>query len=432
MSDATSTTDAPTAPVPPAPPDAPAPAPVRSVRSPRGSALAERLPSWMGSIRFRLTALYSLFLFGLAAVVVAGLYIGLSRNLDSEPISRTVVVYAPVRTEQGIMIREDTIRAQYQTVEQLANRRALRDLRTYSSEALAFLFLASLGVGWIVAGRVLGPIGRITSVARDIQATDLSRRISLGGPPDELRDLADTFDAMLGRLDDAFEGQRRFIQEASHELRNPLAVMRTNIDVALADPDASTEELRHTAEVVGRTAERLGRLVEDLLAYARHDVPRRAQERVALAPLVDEAVEEFAAPAEARGVELRGEHGDPVEVLADRTALKQALANLLDNAVRLAPEGSAINVSDAATDGWARLLVADAGPGIDAADQEAVFQRFWRGSGQPGGDERRSGLGLTIVRQIAESHGGHVALASEPGIGSTFVIWLPALPEVSP
>src|SRR5699024_5966151 len=127
-------------------------------------------------------------------------------------------------------------RAQYQSVEQLANERALALLRTYSTTALGLLFLASLGVGWIVAGRVLAPIGRITAVARDISAGDLARRIDLRGPPDELKELADTFDAMLARLDDAFAGQQRFVQEASHELRNPLAVIRTNLDVALTDP----------------------------------------------------------------------------------------------------------------------------------------------------------------------------------------------------
>src|SRR5690606_6626732 len=113
----------------------------------------------------------------------------------------------------------------------------------------------------------------ITAVAREIQATDLSRRIGLRGPPDELRELADTFDAMLTRLDEAFGSQQRFIQEASHELRNPLAVMRTNIDVALADPDPDPADLRRTVELVGRTAERMARLVDDLLVYARMGAP---------------------------------------------------------------------------------------------------------------------------------------------------------------
>ena len=217
------------------------------------------LPDWAGSIRFRLTALYSLFLFGLAALVVGGIYLGLDWRLHQRRgvVSRQFLVVRAEAVPGGVILRPETVEARYKSVEQLANERALGLLRTYSFTALGLLFLASLAVGWVVAGRVLRPIDRITGVARDIQATDLSRRIALRGPPDELKDLADTFDAMLGRLDDAFQGQRRFIQETSHELRNPLAVIRTNLDVALADPNADPAELRRIAQLVHRTVERM-------------------------------------------------------------------------------------------------------------------------------------------------------------------------------
>ena len=231
--------------------------------------LADHLPDWLGSVRFRLTALYSLVLFGLAAFMVAGLYAVLATRLNEEKVYVTREVTRVEQVPGGFRLTPTEVRAEYRSVEQLAYARALSLMRTYSASALALLFLASLGVGWMVAGRVLAPIGRITAVARDIQATDLSRRIALRGPPDELKELADTFDAMLSRLDDAFEGQQRFIQEASHELRNPLAVIRTNLDVALADPGADADDLRQTAELVGRSAERMSRLVDDLLVYAR-------------------------------------------------------------------------------------------------------------------------------------------------------------------
>lgn len=391
------------------------------------SALADRMPPWLGSVRFRLTAIYSLLLFGLAAMVVGGLYAGLARDLNDEPVSRTFVVTQPVQTETGIELRQETVRAQFQSLEQLVNQRALDQLRHYSLLALSLLFLTSFGVGWFVAGRVLAPIGRITSVARDIEATDLSRRIGLGGPKDELRDLADTFDGMLGRLEEAFEAQRRFIQEASHELRNPLAVMRTNLDVVLADPDATTDDLRHTAVVVKRSAERMSHLVDALLVHARQGLPAREREVVDLALVVDETADEFAASAETRSLRLVRHISPGVTTVGDRTALKQALANLVGNAVRLAPEGSTVTVSSGVLEQWAFLSVADEGPGIAAEDQAHVFERFWRASGQPDGPDglRGSGLGLTIVRQTAERHGGRAALASTPGAGSTFVIWLP-------
>ena len=387
--------------------------------------LADALPDWAGSVRFRLTVLYSLVLFGLAAFMVAGLYAVLATRLSDENVYRTYNVTRVEEVPGGIRLTPTEVRAEYRSVEQLANARALGLLRTYSASALGLLFLASLGVGWVVAGRVLAPIGRITDVARDIQATDLTRRISLRGPPDELKELADTFDAMLARLDDAFEGQRRFIQETSHELRNPLAVIRTNLDVALADPDADAVELRHAAELVGRTAERMSTLVDDLLVYARRGAPAHEVERVELAPLVAEAEEEFRAPARARDLTLSVLLTPSAVVSGDRIALGRALDNLLSNAVRLAPEGSTVSIGSGVHEGRAWIAVADEGPGIDVEDRARVFQRFWRGLQASAREEGRSGLGLAIVDQISRDHGGSVELTESPQGGSVFTIWLP-------
>jgi len=390
----------------------------------------------MGSVRFRLTAIYSLFLFGLAAMVMGGLYLALASRLDEQPMSRdvTVVKTLPGPNGQPVVVDRDTVRISYQSFEQRVNERSLQLLRSYSFGALALLFLASLLVGWVVAGRVLAPIDRITNVARDIQATDLSRRIALQGPPDELKDLADTFDGMLARIDDAFEQQRRFIHEASHELRNPLAVIRTNLDVTLADPQATNEDLRRTGEVVQRTAERMSHLVDDLLAHAREGDTARAFDRVDVAQVVAETTAEFTIPAEARGLHLEAVADRDLWVVGDRVALRQAVANLLANAVRLAPTGTTIRVAagrrsgeaDQAGDQWVWLAVEDEGPGIPEDQQDLVFQRFWRGDGRRAREQGRSGLGLTIVRQIAESHRGEIRLRANPAGGSTFSLWVPA------
>jgi signal transduction histidine kinase len=413
-------------------PDAPPPETAWTVRPPgRIEQVAHTLPDWMGSIRFRLTALYSLFLFGLAAIVVAGIYIAVYMRLHEEPVSgRQKDVVIRLEPEPG------EPQVSLQDFERRVNQRSLQLLRSYSFGALGLLFLGSLGVGWMVAGRVLAPIDRITGVAREIQATDLSRRISLQGPPDELKNLADTFDEMLGRIDEAFENQRRFIQEASHELRNPLAVIRTNLDVVLADESATNDDLRHTGEVVRRTAERMSQLVDDLLAYARQGSTVRELERIDAASVVADAAAEFEVPAEARGITLQAAPGEGLAVIGDRVALRQALANLLANAVRLAPEGSTIRLAagragDEAdpTDRWVWIAVEDQGPGIPEGQRELVFQRFWRGDGRRAREEGRSGLGLTIVRQIAESHRGSVRLAGNASGGSTFALWLPAAPS---
>jgi signal transduction histidine kinase len=380
------------------------------------------------SIRWRLTVLYSVVLFGLAALVVAGLYAALARSLDDEPVSRTINVTRFMVGPDGRVIREERpVRAEFQSLEQVINDRAIRQLRRYSFVGLGLLFVASLGVGWLVAGRVLRPVHDITEVARDIQATDLARRIDMRGPPtDELKQLADTFDAMLARLDDAFAAQREFIQETSHELRNPLAVIRTNLDVALADPDASAEDLRETAGVVARTVDRMSHVVDDLLRYARHGAPQLEREAVDLAEVVTEAADEFRATAESRHLQLEAAAPAGLSVQGDRVALRQALTNLLDNACRIAPEGSRIRVAAGEESGWAWMAVEDQGPGLADEEQELVFHRFWRKSTDdaPAG----SGLGLSIVRQVAEGHGGQVRLASEPGKGATFSIWVPTAP----
>lgn len=389
--------------------------------------LADAMPDWLGSIRFRLTALYSLVLFGLAAFMVAGLYAVLAARLSDESVYVTHDVTLVEQVPGGIQLTPTEVRARYQSVEALANERALGLLRSYSISAVTMLFFASLAVGWLVAGRVLAPIGRITAVARDIQATDMTRRIGLSGPPDELKQLADTFDAMLARLDEAFAGQQRFIQEASHELRNPLAVIRTNLDVALADPDPDPDELRRTAELVARTAARMSTLVDDLLMYARQGAPARDLGPLDLAVVAAESVEEFTAPAQQRDLTLV-QHLEPgVSVVGDRVALRRAVANLLTNAVRLAPSGSAIAVSTVRVGDQACLSVADAGPGIAPEDSTRVFERFWRGDGSTAREDGRSGLGLAIVDQIMREHDGTVTLDANGAGGSTFTICLPSV-----
>ncbi len=386
----------------------------------------------MGSIRVRLTLLYSVLLFGLAALVVAGVYVALSRDLHDEPISQTInVTRLMVDPRTGQVIREEQpLRAEISGLEHLINQRALERLRNYSFASLGVLFVASLGVGWIVAGRVLRPIGHITDVANEIQATDLSRRIALEGPDDELKQLADTFDAMLGRLDAAFEAQRRFIQDTSHELRNPLAVMRTNLDVALSDPDASADDLRRAASVVERTVDRLTHLVDDLLQFARHGAPTFAHEPVDLAEVVHEVSAEFTGPAEGRDLDLDAVAPADLWVIGDRMALRQARHNRVGNAVRLAPVGSTVRIAAGRDRGWVWMAVEDRGPGIPESERDLVFQRFWRKARAEDG-EQGSGLGLTIVRQVAEGHNGEVRLASEEGRGATFSVWLPAAPEGS-
>jgi signal transduction histidine kinase len=315
---------------------------------------------------------------------------------------------------------------------------------------------------------VLRPIRSITQTAAEIQATDLSRRIRLRGPRDELSGLADTIDSMLDRLDAAFRAQRQLIDDASHELRNPLAIIRTNVDAVLTSPNSSEEERRTAAGVVDRATTRMTHLVEDLLATSRRSAPAFRDTEVDLTEIAREAAEEFVPLAAAGGLTIRRRLGAALPLIGDHDALRRAVGNLLSNAVRLSPPTAAITVAAGRLDGWSWIAVRDEGPGIHADDRPHVFDRFWRGGerggepptvrdgepagrdrgaepvavrgrggepkarsrgggepgrGEPAGTDRRTGLGLAIVRQIVEAHGGWVGLFSEVGTGSTFVLW---------
>jgi signal transduction histidine kinase len=390
---------------------------VRSPSSPIG-----RLPDWTRSIRVRYTLLYSAVLFGLAALVVVTLYVILSMTLAGEPVTSSGrgVFCNPITNACFSFKVVDA-----QQIEKLINAQTLDKLRDFSFKALAVMFVASLGVGWVIAGRVLAPIERITSVARDIQATDLSRRIELGGPEDELRRLADTFDAMLARLDAAFGAQRQFLADASHELRNPLAIIRTNLDVALADPDADPEELRQSLVVIQRASDRMSHLVDDLLALARGQALEVRSETVDLGAAVADASDELFLSAKRRDITLDRTIVPGVVVSGDYDALKRAVSNLLENAVRYAPPGSRVRLAVGSERSRAWVSVSDEGPGLAPEDQRRVFDRFWRADKGRSRAEGGTGLGLAIVRQIANSHGGEVQLQSRVGVGSTFTIWLP-------
>ncbi len=391
------------------------------------SALGLRAPRWARSIRFRLTVTYAAALFVVGVLVLAGVYLGLSQALDDEPITRTFVTQGFVQLDDGtVAFVVGESERQFRTIESLANERALEQLRTWSFGALGAAFLVSLAVGWFVAGRALRPIERINAVARDIQATDLSRRIALSGPDDELTRLATTFDDMLGRLDRAFESQRRFVHEASHELRNPLATIRTNLEVALADPHASAEDLRQTAEVVDRSAARMGDVVDDLLAFVRSEMPDREHALVDMGELVQEVGEEFAGSAEAHAVELVVSGSSEQTIRGDPAALRRVLANLVANAIEFSPSGSVVSIVVADTDGAVRVEVTDRGPGIDPAHRELAFSRGWRSAASRDMRPSGSGLGLTIVRQVVESHGGRARIGETDGGGAVVVVELPA------
>jgi signal transduction histidine kinase len=389
----------------------------------------QRFAASVRSVRFRLAMLVTMALIVTAGVLVLGVNIALDTVAATIPEEQPTTLEEELLRVLGMSLAEldgsgDTGATDaLLNVEQAVREQTLQLVRNLSLAALIVLVPIGLAIGWAVAGRVVRPVGTIASVAREIEATDLSRRIRLSGPPDEMRDLADTFDAMLDRLDRGVQTQRRFVEDASHELRNPLAVIRTTLDVALTEPE-DAEGLRRAAEVARRTADRMSTTVDELLAFARTSVQPERRVPVDLAEVVGEVAQEYDAEASTRGIRLSRLAPSDLLVDGDRSALKRAQANLVSNALRVAPPGSVVHCRAGRRGGWLWFGVRDTGRGIAPDDQSLVFRRAWR-DGAPTADGEAQGLGLALVRQIAEGHGGTVSVASVPGQGASFVVWLP-------
>jgi signal transduction histidine kinase len=281
------------------------------------------------------------------------------------------------------------------------------------------VLLVAIGLAWLVAGRVLRPVRAVSETARELSETDLSRRIAVPDSNDEIAELARTFNAMLDRLEAAFGDQRRFLDDAGHELRTPITIIRGHVELESDDPD----ERRATRSVVLDELDRMARIVDDLLLLARAERPDFLQPGdVDLDLLTTELFAKCQALAE-RDWRLAGTGLGVVR--ADRQRLTQAVMNLADNAVRHTGTGDVIELGSALGGGEAAIWLRDSGPGVPLDQQDRIFERFTRdreGGRRPGS----AGLGLAIVRGIARAHGGRVALDSRPGRGATFTIVIPA------
>lgn len=305
---------------------------------------------------------------------------------------------------------------------------------------LAFVVetLSGAGVAWVLIGRTLRPLSTLTRAAQSMSESSLDQRIALDGPRDEVAVLADTFDDMTARLQASFEAERRFVANASHELRTPLAVIRTEIDVTLADPEATIEDLRRMGEVARDATDRADRLVSALLVLARTQsqglsevvpVDLSALPGPALAAVeVERAAKDLTVTVDAPTVVVPG----------DRVLLERLVGNLVENAVRHNVSGGWIRIAvhppapgalaarlPATADRSAEIAVASSGPAIDVDSAAQLFEPFRQG-GRSRTERRGAGLGLSIVAAIAAAHGGSASAAPTPGGGLTVTVRLPA------
>jgi signal transduction histidine kinase len=307
----------------------------------------------------------------------------------------------------------------------------VNQLRLYLVVAAFLSLVAALAASWVVAGRALRPLDDMTETVEAIgSARDLGRRLPAAPAPDEVGRLTEAFNAMMGRLDEAYsrlegalDSQRRFIADASHELRTPLTSIRSNLGLLIGRPDIAPVDRREALQDMDTEAQRMSRLVQDLLTLARADAGQRLEMgTVDLATLCEEVCRQARRTYPERRVELGRKPVPPLAGHAD--SLRQLLWILLDNAARHTERGGLISMSLAPATGGVRLVVRDDGEGIDQADRERVFERFYRADQARGSGG--AGLGLSIARWIVNQHGGRITVsAGAPQQGAEFTIDLP-------
>jgi signal transduction histidine kinase len=298
------------------------------------------------------------------------------------------------------------------------------DLFWYSVLALAVMVALSVALGWYVSGRVLRPLRTITATARRISASNLHERLALAGPHDELKELGDTIDSLLGRLELAFEAQRRFVAHASHELRTPLARQRAVGQVAISDPTATVESLRLAHERVLAAGAQQEAIIDALLSLARGEAGGVREDRIDLAALAGEALRSAAGEIERRGLRLESEIA-PTVLTGNERLVERLVANLVDNAVRHNHPGGEITVSTSSSDGVALLCIANSGPIVASSELDRLLQPFQRLDPQRSTAADGLGLGLSIAKAVADTHGATLTITAREQGGLSVEVRFP-------
>jgi signal transduction histidine kinase len=390
------------------------------------------------TVRFRLTAMFSALYLAAGAALLAITYTlvdsSTAPSLFISGDTRIAIKY----TSPGHLLSPGSARLRHGTPSassvQLARQlytqaaathaRDLHQLLAWSVVALGIMTTLAIGLGWVTAGRVLRPLRSMKAAAQRITDRNLHERLGLPGPDDEVKDLADTIDSLLARLEMAFASQRRFVASASHELRTPLTLNRALLEVALADPLASADDLRDTCMELLAAGEQQERLIDALLALATSERGLDRQEHFDLAKVTRQALAAHHTEAEQRGLRLAVSFGQ-ADVQGDPALTERMAANLIDNAIRYNVPGGSVEVRTETQNGHALLTVANTGHPVPADKVDQLFQPFQRlacdGASHPDGH----GLGLSIVRAIATAHDARLEVRPRPGGGLAITVHFP-------
>ncbi|HET8980223.1 MAG TPA: ATP-binding protein [Solirubrobacteraceae bacterium] len=374
------------------------------------------------TIRLRLTALYGTVFLLTGGVFLTVGYLFVRSNLRTHHSLREELIRLgihPVHGEFGFPPHSKTGQLIHTVQSQILGG-ALHRLLIEYVVALLVMTAISVLIGWLLAGRALAPLRKITATAQRVSGENLGERIALTGPADELRELADTFDGMLARLDGAFASQRHFVASASHELRTPLAIMRTEIDVTLADPDVGVRELREMGEAIRDTVDRCERLIASLLLLARSQAAAGHEEPVDISALAADCITDLRARAQEAHIDVRDDL-QAAWTTGDPGLLERLIANLVDNGIHHNEPGGYLRVCTRSDADHVELLVANGGPRIEpdrVAELVEPFRRLDR-------SVRGFGLGLSIVRSIAAAHHGTATLRAPDEGGLEVRVVLP-------
>jgi signal transduction histidine kinase len=365
------------------------------------------------TIRLRLALLYGGVFFISGAILLALIYGAVAHTHHTfsqvvpAPFIRSSSQAAPAQLQPGLRgVKVSVVDSDQRNVD-------LQVLAVVSAIALALMAAVSMGLGWLIAGRVLRPLRTITSAARDISATNLHQRLALTGPDDEFKELGDTFDGLLARLDASFHSQRQFVANASHELRTPLARLKTLVQVTLADPNASPESLRAAHERVLASEEQLERLIEALLSLASGERALDRREPVDLTAVAEQVLAARRPEIERRGLQLKATLG-PAGVEGNQQLIERLVANLIDNAIHHNRAGGWVAVTTVIEAGEAILTVANSGLVIPPEEIERLLRPFHRLGADRVGHGDGHGLGLSIINAIATAHGATLTIHSQP------------------
>jgi signal transduction histidine kinase len=397
-------------------------------------AMTVRLPR--NTVRLRLTGLYGSLFLGSGAALLAITYL-LVRNTTGPLFFASIRIYGGIGMPGGAPSLPQ-LAAAARAQGAAWHGAELHQLLEYSAIALGVMVLASVALGWFVAGRVLRPLRTITTAVRDISASNLHDRLAITGPDDDLRELAETCNGLLDRLEAAFDAQRQFVANASHELRTPLARERTVMEVALRDPHATVESLRAAGQRVLASGQQQERLIEALLTLARSQRGLGHSEPVDLCAVTSRVLGAHAMEAGRRGLRVRPGPG-PAVLLGDLRLAERLVENLVQNALRHNEPGGEVAVTTATEHGRAVLRVANTGPEIPPGEVGLLTEPFRRrapdrtspaGSALAGDPPRGLGLGLSIVQAIATAHQAGCTLSPRPGGGLVAEVSFPAFPAV--